>query len=111
MGWLSIGAIGNAVIILVGGLIPIPRWLGVFALAYAITAVISTFKLWKMDKSGLLWLRSWMAVCFLMIFAMIPTFADIALGGIPGIIGFAAFSGVLFWLLNGYVSKRVTGET
>ena len=104
LGWLTLAAVGNAVLLLSGQFEPLPRWFGLFAIAYGVTAAVSVFKLWKMETSGHQWLRAWMAVCVVMLIAMMPIFVNIALGGIAAMAAFLAFVLLLFWMLDRYVS-------
>jgi hypothetical protein len=107
LGWLAFAGFANAVMIFFNDMLPIPKWFGLFALAYGVTAFAATYKLWRMDRSGVAWMRSWASVVILMSFAMIPIFSDLALGGIVGMMGFIAFTAVLLWLLNRYVTKKL----
>ena len=103
LGWLTLGAIGNAYLILTGQFAGLPVYLGFFAVAYAITASVACVGLWCMKRWGLYGLRGWMLVCLSMLVAMIPAFAGVALGGVLGIFVFGLFVAVLFWLVHRYV--------
>ena len=107
LGWLSFAGFGNAAMILFNEMLPIPKWFSLFALAYGVTAFVSTLKLWRMDDAGVLWVRSWAVVVILMSFAMIPIFSDLALGGIGGMLGFVLMTAVLLLLLDRYVSRKL----
>jgi hypothetical protein len=107
LGWLSFAGFANTAMILLNDDVPIPKWFGFFALAYGITAFVATYKLWQMDKSGVVWFRSWAAVVILMSIAMIPIFSDLALGGIGGMFGFVLFTAAFLWLIDRYVSKKL----
>lgn len=107
LGWLSFAGFANTVVIFFNEMVPIPKWFGLFALAYGIAAFVATIKLWRMDDVGIVWLRSWSAVVILMSLAMIPIFADLALRGIGGMLGFVLMTAVLLLLLDRYVSKKL----
>ncbi len=108
LGWLTLAAAGNAVLLLSGQFQPMPRWFGLFAIAYGVTAAVSVFKLWKMDTAGHQWLRAWMAVCVVLLLAMMPIFVNFALGGIAGMLAFLVLMLLLFWALDRYVSRALT---
>ena len=61
-------------------MLPIPKWFGLFALAYGITALMAARKLWRMEKTGVLWTRGWAAVVAMMLIVMIPLFSKQRLG-------------------------------
>ena len=109
LGWLTLGAAGNAHLILTGQFGGFPNYLGVFAVAYGISALMACVGLWRMKRWGLNWLRAWMLVCLCMIVAMAPSMYQIALDGIFGIAVFFVIVAGLFWLLNAYVARRLTG--
>lgn len=107
LGWLSFAGFVNAVLIALNDMLPIPKWFTLFALAYGVTAFMATLKLWRMDKSGVAWIRGWAAIVILTSFAMIPIFSDFALGGIGGMLGFVLMTAVLLLLLDRFVSKKL----
>ncbi len=107
LGWLAIAGVGNGVFIFSGQFGGMPIYLGLFAVAYAITAFLAAVNLWRMKEWGVYVLRGWMIVCLAMFMTMLPTLGHIALGGTLGLVGFAVVVVLMFWLLNGYVTKRV----
>ena len=107
LGWLSFAGFANTAMIFLNNDMPIPKWFGFFALAYGITAFVAMYKLWRMDKSGVVWLRSWAVVVILTSIAMIPIFLNFPLGGIGGMLGFVFFTAIILWLLDRYVSKKL----
>lgn len=107
LGWLAIAGVGNASLILTGKFSAMPIYLGAFAALYGITATLACVGLWRMTIWGLRSLQVWMLVCLAMLVAMIPTFGDLALGGVPGILLFGFVTSGLFWLLNRYATSHV----
>ncbi len=107
LGWLSLAGFANTAMILLSDDVPIPRWFSFFALSYGITALVTTFKLWRMERTGVIWFRIWAAVVVATSIAMIPIFLDLALGGIAGMLGFVLFTAVLLWLVDQYVSRKL----
>ena len=107
LGWLSFAGFANTVVIFFNEMVPIPKWFGLFALAYGVAAFVATIKLWRMDATGIVWLRSWAAVVILMSFTMIPIFSDLALGGVGGMLGFVLMTALLLFLVDRYVSKKL----
>ena len=106
LGWLTLGATGNAALLLSGlfASLPFPRWLGLFWIAYGVTAGVSTHRLWRMETSGHQWLRAWMAVCVVTGLAMMPVFVDLAFGGIAATAALLALSLLPLWPLDRYVA-------
>jgi hypothetical protein len=107
LGWLTLAGAGNAFLMFSGRFEGVPPYLGAFAAAYTVAALIACTGLWQMKAAGLYALRAWMGICVATLLAMIPSFAHFASGGIGGILGFVLFIGFLFWLLHTYVSNRV----
>ncbi len=109
LGWLGFAGVANALTIFAGLFEPLPTYIGFFAVAYAITAVVASVLLWQMKQRGLTWLRYWMAACIATMVAIIPSFGQFALGGYWGLAAFSVFSLVLLWMLNYYVVKQLRG--
>ena len=108
LGWLTIGGIANGIAILSGSF-PMPRGLGLLALAYVLTAGAAVVNLWRMRPYGLIALRAWMAVCliFFVMFALVVR--DFMLGGYVGGLAFLLVVLWLFRALDGYVCRRLDG--
>ena len=115
LAYLSLAGFGNTVLLLVVDPmpVPVPRWLAVFALAYGITTITASIRLWRMEATGLFWLRAWFVVLVLLnlAFATIPIFRDNAFGGVVGILGFSLGLVVFLWLLDVYVRRRLASAS
>lgn len=80
LGWLSMAGFGNAIVLFGGFFLPfLPRWVGLFALAYGITAGVAAYKYWHMCPSARRWLGAWAAVIISMV-AAISIYAEIVTG-------------------------------
>ncbi len=110
LGWLTLAAAGNVVLLFSGLFEPLPRWLGLFALAYGVTAAGSMAQLWQMKQAGRRWLRAWMIICVAMLFAMLPVFYGQILGGLAGLLAFFAIIAILFRFLDRYVASALAGN-
>ncbi len=110
LGWLTLGAAGNALLLLSGLFepLPLPRWLGLLWIAYGVTAGVSAFRLWRMDPSGHLWLRAWIVVCVALSLAIMPVFINLALGDTAVWVALLVLTLLPLWPLHRYVSAALT---
>ena len=107
LAWLTFAAAGNSYFILTGQFAGLPVYLGVFAVAYGVSALVACIGLWRMKRWGMYWLRAWMVICLGMFAAMIPSLHQIAFGRIVGFGAFIVSAAGLFWLLHRYVAAKV----
>jgi uncharacterized membrane protein HdeD (DUF308 family) len=111
LGWLSLAGYVNAVVILLEKMLPIPKWFGFFALAYGITASVTTYRLWRMDQSGIAWMRSWAVVVVLTGLATVWIFYELGMGSIGQLLGLAFLTVLILWPLDRYVSRKLSPDT
>ena len=108
LGWLSFAGFANSVVIGSGQMLPIvPAWIGLLAFAYGVTASVATYKLWRMDGSGLVWFRAWAVVVVLATAAITPIFHELAMVGIGQLLFLAFITVVVIWPLDRYVHRKL----
>ena len=99
------GAIGQMVSVRLG------QRFGFFALAYGITASVTTYRLWRMDQSGIAWMRSWAVVVVLTVLATVWIFYELGMGSIGQLLGLAFLTVIILWPLDRYVSRKLSPDT
>ena len=109
LGWLAVAGALNAWFIFSGDYPELGLMFGFVALLYAAAALSSCIGLWLMKSWAPRALHGWMVMCLLIFAAFAFLFDDFFKGGIPGIIGFAVFIGLLFLGIHRYVESQMGG--
>ncbi len=99
LGWLALAGIGNAFIGPARGLFRI------FALAYALSAIITALGLWRMKSWAFTAFLSWAGVVILTMIAMQLAEYRISL---LAFVGFGCFIVLVLWLLARYVKRTLS---
>ena len=111
LGWLTLGALGNAAFLMPAVGFPAPMI--ALALAYAATAGAAAVGLWRMKSWGLTAFRAWGVVllCLMVGFLWASPLATIVHGNlVENPLGFLAFIVVMvlvYWLLHRYIKRRL----
>ncbi|MDW3094427.1 MAG: DUF2127 domain-containing protein [Gammaproteobacteria bacterium] len=107
LGWLTISGFGNAWMIISDQSSETPKFIGVIAFLYGISALVSAIGLWGMRQWAIYAVRSWMGTCILFLIVFTTLSDNLILGGLPGALGFFVFITVLFWLFDRYVKSKI----
>ncbi len=111
LGWLTLGALGNAAFLMPVAGFPAPMI--ALALAYAATAGAAAVGLWRMRSWGLTAFRAWGVVLLCTMLGMLWTFPlEMLIGERPDEFAllFLATTGVIvlvYWLLHRYIKRRL----
>jgi hypothetical protein len=109
LGWLAVAGTLNAWFIFSGDVPDLGPIFGTAALIYAACAFLACLALWKMKPWALAALNIWMAVCLFIFAGFAARFEHFIVGGIPGLVGFGVFIGLLFLGIHTYVKTRIEG--
>ena len=105
--WLALSGFGHAWIIVSRQSEDVPTIIGVVALVYSVTALISVVGLWMMKPWAIYATRIWMGVCFLFLIVFASLFNDLVLGSYVGAFGLLVFIFTLFLLFDRYIRSTV----
>lgn len=110
LGWLAIAGGLNAWFIFRGDSPDLGMVFGVGALVYALAALAAAIGLWRMASWAPGALHAWMLICVLIFAGLAYSFDDFIRGGIPGLVGFSLFIGLLFLGIHRYVQVKFSAD-